>query len=241
MAIAFDNATDGGNVNPGTSLTFSHTMGAGANGLILACYNGDTFGGADDFTSDVFNSVALALYKKITSATGGDRMSYIDGLLGPSSGAHNDVISCSSSHVIQGGAASYTNVRQTAQPDASVTNFSAQGATSLTTSITTTVDNCWVICLEGCYNSGSAPGAGTGATRRAFDAANGGWGIFDSGGPVTPAGSYSIQTTRSSNPFNLAIVHVVISIAPAGAVSVTYPQLERGIRGLNRGLTLGAW
>jgi hypothetical protein len=242
MAIAFDAATDLGNNGGIGALTANHTMGAGSSGLILACYNGDNFGGADDITSDTFNSVALSLLKKITAATGGDRLSYIDGLLAPASGTHAVSITPGSAHLVQSGAVSYTGVKQSGLPDASTTNFSAQGATSLTTSITTTVANCWVVLLEGCYDNGNAPAAGTGATRRVFDATNGGWGIFDSGGPVVSPGSYSMTTTRSTNPFNLAIVHVLVSIAPdTGGAAVTYPQLERGVRGLNRGICLGAY
>jgi hypothetical protein len=220
MAISFDSVTDGGDNGGGTSpLAFNHTVGAGANPLILACYNGDNFGSADDITARTFNSVAMALFEKITVATGGDRMSYIDGLAGAASGTHQVSITAASSHLLQGGAASYLGVKQSTPLDNHTTNASTPGAVSLTTSITPVASGCWAVLLEGCYTGGSAspPGAGTGATRRIFDGVNGGWGIFDSNGPLTAGVPYSMTTTRDSHPFDLAIVHVVITIAPAVA------------------------
>jgi hypothetical protein len=227
MSIAFDAAVSGGDNGGSGPLTFNHTC-TGANGLILTGFNGDNIGGADDITSVLFNSVTQALLAKITAATLGDRITYLNGLLAPTTGTHAVAISCTAGHLLQGGASSYTGVKQSGLPDASLTNFSAPGATSLTTTITTTVANCWVVLVENCYSSGTPPAAGTGATRRAFDATNGGWGIFDSGGPVVSPGSYSITTTRPSNPFGLAILHVVVSIAPdTGAAPSARPQ---GIR-----------
>jgi hypothetical protein len=245
MAIAFDSAVDLGN-NGGGASPLSAAFNNVAGDLVLACYNGDNIGGADDINSRTYNSVAMSFLQKITVAASGDRITYIDGLLGPATGSHTLSIGAASSHLIQGGAVSYSGVLQSGLPDNSTTNFSSPGATSLTTSITPSAANCWVVCVEGCYNSGAAPGAGTGATRRTFDATNGGWGIFDSGGPVTAGSPYSIQTTRSSNPFGLAIVHVVITIAPAtggggtdqpiekrhgGVPFMTAMQLRGGVRG----------
>jgi hypothetical protein len=244
MAIAFDAATDGGKVNPATSLTFSHTC-TGSLGLLVVGFSGDNFGGADDVSSVTYNSVAMTLAQKITSATGGDRITYIYYLLGPATGAHNVVITCSSSHLIQGGAVSYTGVKASGQPDATTTNFSSTVATTLTTSLTTANDNSWCVLIHGGYDGGSAPTAGAGTTRRTFDGTDGGWGLFDSNGPVTPAGSKSLISNYGSgtNPFGLAIVHVMVSFQPdtGGAATVTYPQLERGTRGLNRGICLGAY
>jgi hypothetical protein len=227
MAIAFDSAVDLGN-NGGGASPLSNTFVNSAGDLVLACYNGDNIGGADDINSRTYNAVAMSFLKKITVAAGADRITYIDGLLGPATGSHTLSIGAASSHLIQGGAVSYSGVLQSGLPDNSTTNFSSTGATSLTTTITPSAANCWAVLIEGCYNGGPAPGASTGATRRTFDATNGGWGIFDSGGPLTAGSPYSMTTTRSSNPFGLAIVHVVITIAPAGAaVGGPFPHFTR--------------
>jgi hypothetical protein len=242
MAIAFDTAVDGGNNGGAGSLTFSLTMGAGANGLILAACCGDNVGGVDDVTA-TYNGVSLSLIQKF-SGVGADRIEYVFGGLGPASGAHNVIFAQSGSHLIQGGAASYTGVLQSGLPDAVTTHVSTTAATSLATSLSSVADNCWMFLLHGGYDGGSAPTAGTGSTRRTFDAANGGYALFDSNGVIHPAGSYSMTSNYGSgtNPFGLAIAHIMLSIAPfVAAGGVTYPQLERGTRGLNRGICLGAY
>jgi hypothetical protein len=247
MAIAFDAATDGGNVNPGTSLTFSHTC-TGSNLILFVGFNGDNIGGADDVSSVTYNSVAMTLAnKQVGAGTGGDRNTYLYYLIGPATGAHNVVITCSSSHVIQGGAVSYTGVKQSSQPDNTAINAETVSSNkTLTTSLTTVNDNCWTVLVENCYDGGPGaghPGAGAGTTRRTADGTNGGWGLFDSNAVVHPAGSTSLTTTRVSDPFGLEILHVMASFQPdtGGGATVTYPQLERGIRGLNRGICLGAY
>jgi hypothetical protein len=241
MAITFDAATDGGNVNPGTSLTWSHTC-TGSLLILFVGFNGDNIGAADDITSVTYNGVSMTLAaKQINPASGGDRDTYLYYLLGPATGAHNVVISCTSSHVLQGGAVSYTGVKQSGQPDATAINFEVTpSAKTLTTSVTTVADNCWTVLVEGCFDAAN-PLAGAGSTRRTFDGVNGGWGLFDSNAPKTPAGSTSMTTTRANDPFSLAILHVMASFQPdtGGGASVTYPQLERGIRGMNRGMAVG--
>lgn len=216
MAIAFNSSVDGGN-NGGGASPLSFPLNNVAGDLVLACYNGDNIGGADDITSRLYNAVALSALAKIIAATGGDRITYIDGLVGPATGSHTLAITAATPHLLQGGAVSYAGAKQSGLPDNTGTNFSAQGALSLTTSITPVAANCWAVLVEGCYSGGSAPGASTGATSRVVDGANGGWGIFDSGGPITAGVPYAMTTTRASNPFNLAIVHVIITIAPAVA------------------------
>lgn len=244
MAIAFDAATAGGDNGGSGSLTFSHTC-TGSLGLLVVGFNGDNIGGADDITSVTYNGVALTLAdKQVNPSSGGDRNTYMYFLLGPATGAHNVVVSCSGSHLLQGGAVSYTGVKASGQPDAHTVNAeSSSSLKTLTTSVTTSADNCWTVLIEGCYDGGTPPVAGTGSTRRTFDGTNGGWGLFDSNAAIHPAGSYSMTTTRGSDPFGLEILHVMASFQPdtGGGATVTYPQLERGVRGLNRGLNLGMY
>lgn len=219
MAIAFDTAVDGLKTSTGT-LQWNHTC-TGSNLLLLVAFNGDNIGGADDITGVTYNSVAMTLLKKITTATGGDRYTYIYGLLGPATGTHQVSITAGSAHLLQGGSASYTGVLQSGLPDASTTSVSSTGATTWTTSLTSIADNCWMFLIENCYEGGAGPGAGTGSTRRTFDGTDGGWGIFDNNAAIHPAASNSMTTTLGSNPFGLAIIHVAITFAPAGAAPVT--------------------
>jgi hypothetical protein len=239
MAIAFDTAIDGGN-NTGMGLSWSFTC-TGSLGYLLACFAGDVIGGADDISSVTYNGVAMTLLQKITSTIGtGQRYGYIYGLAGPATGAHTLAITCASSHLLQGGSASYTGVKQTTQPDATLADSAA--GTSLTSSITTVTDNDWVVLFEGGYDGGTPPVAGAGATRRAFDTSNGAWGIFDSNGVVHPAGSYSMTTTRGSDPFLLGIDHILVALKPdtGGGATVAGPLVNSNrIKGLVGGALVG--
>jgi hypothetical protein len=139
---------------------------------------------------------------------------YLYRLIAPASGAHDVVITTTGGHTVFAGAVSYTGADQTSQPSGT-TNNSASGATSLLTSVTTTVDQAWTVLLEGSYNGNPEPGAGTGATKREADASFGTWGLFDSGAAISPAGSYSMTTTRSSAT-DREIGHVMVAINPPG-------------------------
>lgn len=209
--LAFDAATDGG-ANAGTSLTFSHTC-TGDERLLHVGFVWST--GDDDVVSVTYNGVAMTLVAK--NLTGMNR--YLYRLIAPAAGTHDVVITTTGGHTIFGGAESYTGADQTSQP-AAVTNSSASGATSLLTSVTTTVNNAWTTVFEGSYNGNPEPGAGTGATKREADAAFGTWGFFDSGAAITPAGSTSMTTTRTSAT-DREIGHIMVAINPAGGGGAT--------------------
>lgn len=222
MSNAFDVATDGG-VITSTSLSWSHTC-SGLLRFLVVGFNGDSVGGADDITGVTYNGVAMTLGVKKINATSGDRMLYLYYLIGPASGANTVTISCSSSHNLSGGSVSYTGVKQSAQPDATITNFSGSTATTLTTAIVTSANNSWAVLLEGGYDNNNPPTAGAGLTIRKSDGTFGAWGLFDSNSDITPAGSYSMTTNRGTNPFNLAITHVALSMSPdtGGVTPVHY-------------------
>lgn len=208
MAIAFDAATDGGN-NGGstTSITFSHTC-TGSDRLLIVAVIGDPT--TDDVTGVTYNGVAMTQVGKQSPAIG-YRWAYLYHLEAPASGANNVVISAGSAHYLWGGAASYTGVNASGQPDQTATN-SGTGPT-LTTSITTVADNCWMMLMEGSYDADTGhPAAGTGSTRRKNDASFGAWGLFDNNAAITPAGANSMQTVRTG-PVGLS--HVAASFAPA--------------------------
>jgi hypothetical protein len=209
MAIAFDAATNAG-ANGGTSFTFAHTC-SGSDRILFVGFVWDP--GDDDVVSVTYNSVAMTLVAKIL--TGGMNR-YLYRLVAPATGANNVVITITTGRTVFAGATSYTGVDQGSQP-AGTTNNSASGATSLLTSITTTVDNAWTVLLEGSYNGNPEPGAGTGSTKRTADASFGTWGLFDSGGAISPAGSYSMTTTRTSAT-DREIGHIMVAINPPGGV-----------------------
>ena len=215
MAIAFNAAADLGN-NGGSSNPFSvsYTCGSGSNRLLIVGLLGDLQSGNDDITGVTYNSVAMTLAAKNTSETQ-NRFMYIYYLLNQASGANNVVISSTFSHYLIAVAADYTGVLA---KDGSTTNQdNTIGATSLTTSLTTSADNCWTILLEMSFNGGSGSTAGTGSTQRVLGAAFGEPALYDSNGVIHPAGSYSMTTNVSGG--SLGIGHVMVSFSPTAGSS----------------------
>jgi hypothetical protein len=205
--IAYDNAADGGN-NSGTtaSLSYSYTVGSGANRLLLVNLIGDT--SADDIQSVTYGGAQMTLIGKLRAPS--NNWQYLYYLLNPSSGANHIIVTAGSSHYLISEAASWYNVKQTSQPDASSTNTAAVAATSVTTSLTTVAAGSLVV--QGLWSYGHM-GAGTGAVPIIIDAAIGGAGIFASGGsPVSPAGNVNM-TTISDGTQSTGVI--MASFAPA--------------------------
>lgn len=206
MAIAFVNAADLGNNSGNLNLTSAYTVGGGTNRLLVVAVIGDT-GANDNIVGVTYGGVAMTLAAK---HAGGERYTYLYLLLNPASGPNNVVVNNGNTATwIIAGAADYTGVRQSAQPDATATNISA-ATTTLTTAITTVADNCWTILATQNVGTSGPAAAGTGSTARALPSLNDG-GFFDSNAAQTPAGSHSMQTTTAGNA---DIVHVMASFAP---------------------------
>ena len=121
------------------------------------------------------------------------------------------VINCTSNHYLIAGAADYTAAKQ-ATSDNVGTNQSV-GGQNLTSSLTPVANNCWIVLMEQGFNTNNPPSAGAGLTRRTFGAAFGNWGLFDSNQAITPAASYSMTTTRTSNG-TAEVTHIMASFAP---------------------------
>lgn len=220
MAIAFNAAADGSNNGGGSSShTFAYTCSSGSNRLLVVLVLGDT--SVNDVTGVTYNGVSMTLAAPPGLAPGGpdNRWLYLFWLVAPATGTNNVVISASSTHYILGGAADYTGVSQTGQPDATTTHAGSGSITALATSITTVANNSWAILVEN-NGGGLPPTANTGDIRRTFDGAFSAWGLFDSNGAITPAGSYSM-TTNTGLASN-TILHVAASFSPAGGASDTF-------------------
>lgn len=202
--IAYVGGTDGGN-NGGatTSRTFSFTVSSGSDRILLVGFVGDLVSGADDVSSVTYNGVAMTLANKTDNTS---RYQYLYYMLNPPTGAHNVVITYPSNRWILAGASEYTGVQGI---DVQTTNkYSGGTASTLTTSLTTTVNNCWTVLFMGSGSSTSSAGAG--ATKRVYDAANY-WSWYDSGSAITPAGSHSMTTTTATGSL---IGHCMIALKP---------------------------
>lgn len=233
MAIAFDAATDGGLTLADTSLTWSHTS---AGNLLVVGVFGDNV--ADDATGNhitgvTYNGVAMTEVNR--AADSSDRWCYQFYLLGPAAGAHNVVISASTTIAMAGMSVSYSGVKQSGQPDASTTNTSA-GATTITTNLTTVADNSWTVLAAKVANS--QPSASTGSTQRLSN--SDGLGMYDSGAAIHPAGSTSMAVTNgASNAWGVVMASYAPDVSTdqpiekrhGGVPFMSAQQLRGGVRG----------
>lgn len=208
MAIALD-ASSASFVNPGTSLTYSHTC-TGSDLILLVGVRGTSTNGS--ITGVTYNGVAMTEVTRVLE-TGGNIYIYLFYLIAPATGANDIVISSSSSALITGVSASFTGVKQSGQPDAFDTN---SGASPLTTSLTSVADNCWGIMLAQ-DNNGTVT-AGTGSTSIVQDNFNALELFRYSSNPITPAGNFSMQVTGSNT-----YATIIVSIAPVAAGGTVTP------------------
>jgi hypothetical protein len=205
--ITYDTSADGGNNGGSTaSLTYSYTTGAGSSRLLVVNLIGDT--SADDISSVTYAGIPMALLGKVQSPS--NNWQYLYYLLNPASGSNKIIVTAASAHFLLSQGASWYNVRQSAQPDASVVNTAPAASTSTSTSLTTVAGGALVV--QGIWSYGHLA-AGAGATPIVIDAALGGAGIFaGSTSPVAPAGSVSM-TTISDGSQSSGVV--MASFAPA--------------------------
>jgi hypothetical protein len=186
-AIAYDNSADSGALS-GTTLTYSYTVGTGSNRLLFISFYGGT---TDTVTGVTYNGVSATLVGKVQTPS--DRWAYMYYLVNPASGANNIAINSSISIVGQITPSSYTGASQTAQPDAYSTNtYTAINHPII--SLTTVADNSWTIAF-GRDSAGYASTGDAGSTERQD---SGGAHLYDSNGPITPAGSTSLGWTYAT-------------------------------------------
>lgn len=224
MAIAFNNSADLGGSDSISSLIVSYTLGAGSNLLIVVIAEEAA---VNNITGVTYAGASMALAWSVPGVAalyGGLSMWY---LLGPASGANDVVVSAGTSQFIRAVAADYTGVNQSGQPDAtSPGSFDTVGHASYTDSVTTVADNSWAIAAFIGHHSDFPPSAGAGSTLRVFGAFYGLPSIFDSNGPVTPAGSYSMTII---SPVDGAVGGMQItSFSPAAAIDGIFlpPYIE---------------
>lgn len=212
--VLLDTSVDGGNNGAANNhLEFNVTVGNNPQRVMWIYFDGDVLGGANDLNQVLVDGhAATTVQTNTTGAAANDRYQYVAGILAPTIGTIQVSIQFVSTHLIQGGASVFYNVKQSLAGLTIVKQTSSTGVTSKTTSITTPSDNCRVFLFETSYNGGNPPGAGTGSTRISFDPTNGSTGAFWTNANITPAGSTSMQTTRTSTTGVLSIMHILIAM-----------------------------
>jgi hypothetical protein len=212
MAIAAD-ATSNPTSTTATSLTYAHTC-AGSDRLLLVAVEANNVAGNNYVTGVTYAGVSMTqIGTGLSPAAAQNRWSHFFYLFAPALGSNNVVISASNSTFLDSVAASYTGVDAGAGVNVSTTSNSG-ATTSRTTSVVTTLNNCWTFLSFNGFVTGG-PSAGAGTFERATDTEfAGAISIFDSNGPISPAGSTSLITTTSGN---IVHAHIMAAFAPAGA------------------------
>jgi len=198
MPISYDTVTDGG-ADTATSLTWSHTCSGDQ--LILFVGTQGGLGEGEKVTGVTYNGVSMTKVASVTEP-GDNRVVQLWELIAPATGAHDVVVTLSSSGEIGAASSSYNGVRQIQQPDNSTTNTQLNNA-SITTSLTPVANNCWTILTPSIRVN---PTAGAGSTKRNDQ-------IFDSNGPITPPASYSMTVGGGDGGTDWGVV--MASFAPA--------------------------
>ena len=210
MAIAFDAAAAGF-----TTSTSSHTQSLTVSGTDRVLIVG-TVSNGNAITGVTYNSVAMTeLDSNINFAGSLDHQIWY--LIAPDTGTNNIVASTSGSQNIFVTAASYTGVSQTGFPDNN-NNNTVGSIDEYNTSLTPTVDDCWVV-LAAC--GGSRIRVKDDGTSRAND--NVVSMISDNNAAVNPAASTQLDSERFSSGTTQRS-HFMVSIAPVGVASTFIPK-----------------
>lgn len=202
MAIAYDTGTFS-QAATATSLTFAHTC-TGSNGMLFVM-GSDKSGTNTVVTGVTYNAVAMQRMGHLAgSGTANDRAITLWALPVPSTGSNNVVVSASESVSLRFSAVSYAGVRGAipGPTDTSVGNAVA----SISTDITTTLDDCWMLMFSKDNDGGKTQSSSTGDTSRLVSDA-GGHSIFDTGEVIASAGAntMTIGWTGNVNIGSLAV------------------------------------
>lgn len=187
-AIAFD--TSAITTYGASPKTLSYTAGALSNSIIFAC-----IGSQGTIGTPTANGVNMTNVSTNNNATAGFNIALYYSI--PTTTVNQIVDTSTDSLFIS--ASSYTGVAQTSPIDVFGNYTGSAGESSpVTSSLTTTVDNDWMI-LCSAANSSSAPAAGTGTTQRRTIGAGNSF-LGDTNGALTPPGSKSMSLTYVSFP-----------------------------------------
>jgi hypothetical protein len=156
-----------------------------------------------------------------SNAGGGDEYIQMWYLAGPATGTNAiTVTSAGATEHIDSGV-SYTGASQTGIPDAT-SSLAITTQANTTATVTTVADNSWAILFLRCGSTGQST-AGSGTIRRANF--NGYHQVYDGDGAKTPAGSYSLNTTHTSQQTGFWMA----SFAPASAAVLTNNLMMLGV------------
>lgn len=176
-----------------SSVTYPVTVASGDTLLWVSNFNT----GGDTLSSLDFNGVAMTQVTKVNLPAKSEWI-YLYYQTNPPVGTFNVGIGYTASIIMRSNAGTYSGTATTGIPQASTTN-TATASTSVTTHLTTTTDNSWVVMTA--YADGGSIWGSTGATTRNVQATA--LALLDSGGPKTPAGVVSMTATSTSGTWGV--------------------------------------
>lgn len=216
----------------GTSLTFSYNNPAGD--LLFVGALSTTAG---SITGITYNVAGMAPVATNISDGGSGSVGWLYALNSPATGTHNVVVSANASVFLAGVVWGYAGTATSGDPEASTTGAhnSTGSSDPLVLSLATLTDLAWLVA----YGFSGVPtvtltGSGTSRANSDF-----GTSLAADRGPITPAGTSTISMYPSGSGANVGGIICSVKPAGGGGGGITYPELERAIRGLNRGLTTG--
>lgn len=202
MAIARD-ASSFDSWTTWTTHTLSHTCSGVDRGLHVTLYLSSV---SDLVTNVTYAWVTMTRLGTQTNGTSERQYSYY--LKNPATGANNIVVTTSSSATVIMQNISYTGTDQVTNPTVVALSTFVSWISTLSTSVTTTVNNSW---LSGAFRSGTNQTAIGGTTL--VTGVNATLQVGDSNWPKSPTGSYSLWVTFSTSFW----AQIVIAIAPSTA------------------------
>jgi len=217
--IAFDAASSANDADI-ASLSWSHTLGSGADRLLVVGLASEDNNTGDLVVSSVtYDGVAMALIpgSSVESNTGwrikADLYYMLDANL-PAAGTYTVAVTYSGSiSRIGAGAISLANVAQQA---AEAVNTSANAApVSIATNVTTLTDGAWLVDVVGSGNPDSFTATASGQVER-YDEYTGGSTTAGSTKPVAAAGAATMSWDYDGGDSN-RMAHSVAAFAPASA------------------------
>lgn len=236
MALARDtvgpNSVGSGVANV-SSDSWSHTMSAGADGLIVGCMNYlQVPGSAPSITSMTFNSVGMsgptARKTEVAGGTGFGFVSEFYTLVAPASGAHTVAVTFAQSGTYgENGTVSYTGADQSTPTGNTNTASSATGTDNGSPTVSSSIGN---MVLDSLHRIAGVSGGPSGSQTSAF---NGQYfsGYYGAAQDAAGAASVTMTWTWADNTgFTWSGVEIVATGAGGGGGSSIVPIVDRQYR-----------
>jgi hypothetical protein len=187
-----------------TPQTDSHVVGSGSNRILIAGIRVDP-DPSSVITSVTYSGIPMSLVGNISYGSPA-KVVYLYQLKNPPSGTANIVANFSGggSPYVNIAAVSYTNAVQDAtQGTIKITN-TGSGVASLSTTLTSLLNNSIQICMVGTQSVGCSAGTNTSSIS------SNNAGLYGSSNPISPAGSNTI-TINSNSTDNMGMISAIFS------------------------------